>query len=98
MSERIAAVLLIVFGRTLELLLVQIHLDRQESGASGGEKAKCESERTVLGAISEEWAHTDDIIERAGIPVPATFGALTVLTLGGLVRRDSGSRFSLCGV
>jgi len=56
-----------------------------------------ESARAVLRALGEEWAHPDDLIERAGLPVPDTLGALTVLEIEGLVRR-SGGQFSLCGV
>jgi DNA processing protein len=51
-------------------------------------------ERAVLGALSPNGSHVDDVSATCRIPVSEALSTLTVLELKGLVRQFSGKRFA----
>lgn len=64
---------------------------------SGVLKGLGETERRLLGALTEEPRLLDDVIAETGIPSGKMLAMLTVLELKGLVRRHPGRRISRAG-
>ncbi len=54
-----------------------------------------EDQLKIISAIPSPLTHVDDIIERTGLSPAKTLAGLTLLQLRGIVRQDSGKRFSL---
>lgn len=54
-----------------------------------------EQELCVIAAIDIEGTHTDDIMEKTGMPLSKLMGVLTFLEIKGYVRRLPGSRIAL---
>ena len=54
-----------------------------------------EGQLKIISAIPEPRTHVDDIIEKTGLSPAKVLAGLTLLQLRGLVRQESGKRFSL---
>ncbi|MBR4473393.1 MAG: DNA-protecting protein DprA [Oscillospiraceae bacterium] len=53
-----------------------------------------DDQQRILDAIGEFSTHVDDITERTGLPTARVLSQLTLLEIKGLIRRESGKRFS----